>query len=76
VPRASEIPRLSPGCWSIRNGSTVASARRQWRYFAKVLAGEAEPHPNGHGGRQSIPICPGSVISARESTVVNVKDLI
>jgi hypothetical protein len=40
-----------------------------------VLAGEAEPYPNGHAGRQSIQICQGSVISAREGKVVNVKDL-
>jgi predicted dehydrogenase len=47
----------------------------QWKYFARVLAGEAEPYPNGHAGRQSIQICQGSVISAREGKAVNVKDL-
>jgi predicted dehydrogenase len=47
----------------------------QWNYFAKVLAGEAEPYPNGHSGRQSIQICQGAIVSARERTVVNVKDL-
>ena len=47
----------------------------QWKYFAKVLAGEAEPYPNGQTGRQSIQICQGSVISAREGKAVNVKDL-
>jgi predicted dehydrogenase len=47
----------------------------QWKYFAKVLAGAADPYPNGHTGRQSIQICQGSVISAREKTIVNVKDL-
>ena len=47
----------------------------QWKYFAKVLAGEAQPYPNGHDGRQSIQICEGATISAREKTVVNVKDL-
>jgi len=47
----------------------------QWNYFAKVLAGEAEPFPNGHSGRQSIQICQGSIISAQEGKIVNVKDL-
>ena len=47
----------------------------QWNYFAKVLAGEAEPYPNGHSGRQSIQICQGAIVSAKERTIVNVKDL-
>jgi predicted dehydrogenase len=47
----------------------------QWKYFAKVLAGEAEPYPNGHHARQSIQICQGAMIAARDRTVVNVKDL-
>ena len=47
----------------------------QWKYFAKVLAGEEKPYPDGHSGRQSIQICEGSVISAREGKIVNVKDL-
>ena len=47
----------------------------QWKYFAKVLAGEAEPFPNGHSGRQSIQICQGAIVSAKERTIVNVKDL-
>jgi len=47
----------------------------QWKYFAKVLAGEAEPYPNGHSGRQSIQICQGAIVSAKERTIVNVKDL-
>jgi predicted dehydrogenase len=47
----------------------------QWKYFAKVLAGEADPYPNGHAARQSIQICQGAMISAKERTIVNVKDL-
>ena len=47
----------------------------QWKYFAKVLAGEAEPYPNAHSGRQSIQICQGAIISAKERTIVAVKDL-
>jgi len=47
----------------------------QWKYFAKVLAGGAEPYPNGHSGRQSIQICQGAIVSAKERTIVNVKDL-
>jgi predicted dehydrogenase len=47
----------------------------QWNHFAKVLAGEAEPYPNGHSGRQTVQICQGASVSAMERTVVNVKDL-
>jgi hypothetical protein len=47
----------------------------QWKYFAKVLAGDAEPYPNGHSGRQSIQICQGAIVSAKERSIVNVKDL-
>ena len=47
----------------------------QWNYFAKVLAGEAVPYPNGYMGRQSIQICQGAIVSAQEGIVVNVNDL-
>lgn len=47
----------------------------QWSYFARVLAGQADPYPDGYIGRQSIQICQGSVVSAEEKTVVNVNDL-
>ena len=52
------------------NGTT-----NQWAHFAKVLAGQADPYPNGYTGRQSIQICQGAVVSAKEKTIVNVKDL-
>jgi hypothetical protein len=47
----------------------------QWKYFAQVLAGQATPYPDGYIGRQSIQICQGAIVSAREQTVVNVSDL-
>jgi predicted dehydrogenase len=47
----------------------------QWHYFARVLAGQAEPYPNGYMGRQSIQICQGAIISALEKKVVNVREL-
>jgi predicted dehydrogenase len=47
----------------------------QWNYFAKVLAGEAVPYPNGYMGRQSIQICQGAIVSAQEGIVVTVNDL-
>jgi len=47
----------------------------QWKYFARVLAGQVDPYPDGYLGRQSIQICQGSIVSAQENTVVNVKDL-
>jgi len=47
----------------------------QWKYFARVLAGQADPYPDGYIGRQSIQICQAAIISAQQSTVVNVKEL-
>jgi hypothetical protein len=47
----------------------------QWKHFAKVLAGEAEPYPNAQSGRQTVQICQGATVSARERTIVNVKEL-
>jgi len=47
----------------------------QWKYFARVLAGQADPYPDGYMGRQSIQICQGSVISARDKRIVNVSEL-
>jgi predicted dehydrogenase len=47
----------------------------QWRYFAQVLAGQADPYPDGYAGRQAIQICQGAIVSAREKTVVNVSEL-
>jgi predicted dehydrogenase len=47
----------------------------QWEYFAQVLAGQADPYPDGRAGRQTIQICQGAIVSSRDRTVVNVKDL-
>ncbi len=49
--------------------------RDQWKHFARVLAGQADPYPDGYIGRQSIQICQGAIISAQEKTVVNVNEL-
>ena len=67
-----QSPLAAPTSIELAGGDGTAD---QWKYFAKVLAGEADPFPNGHSGRQSIQICEGSVISAREKKIVNVKDL-
>lgn len=47
----------------------------QWHYFARVLAGQADPYPNGYMGRQSIRICQGAIVSAQEKRVINVSEL-
>ncbi len=47
----------------------------QWKHFVKVLAGEADPYPDGYIGRQTVQICQGSVVSAREKTIVDVREL-
>ena len=47
----------------------------QWKYFARVLAGQADPYPDGYTGRQSIQICQGAIVSAQQRIVVNVNEL-
>jgi UDP-N-acetyl-2-amino-2-deoxyglucuronate dehydrogenase len=47
----------------------------EWKYFARVLAGQADPYPDGYTGRQAIQICQGAIVSAQEKKVVNVEEL-
>lgn len=47
----------------------------QWNHFARVLAGEAAPYPDGYIGRQTVQICQGAVLSAREGRTVEVSEL-
>ncbi|MBN2315244.1 MAG: Gfo/Idh/MocA family oxidoreductase [Sedimentisphaerales bacterium] len=47
----------------------------QWTYFARVLAGQADPYPDGYMGRQSIQICQGAIASAQQRIVINVNEL-
>lgn len=47
----------------------------EMKHFAKVLAGEAKPYPDGIIGRQMIQICEGSVRSAQERRVIDIKEL-
>jgi hypothetical protein len=47
----------------------------QWKHFARVLAGQADPYPDGYIGRQSIQICQGAIVSAQERIIVNVSEL-
>jgi predicted dehydrogenase len=49
--------------------------RNQWEHFARVLAGQADPYPDGYIARQTIQICQGATVSAQEKTVVNVSEL-
>ena len=44
-------------------------------HFAKVLAGEERPYPDGNIGRQSIQILEGSVRAAKTKKIIDVKDL-
>jgi len=74
--RGKGIPGQDPEAASVQDTLKGGDGtNEQWNYFAKVLAGEADPFPNGHSGRQSIQICQGAIISAQEGKIVSVKDL-
>ena len=47
----------------------------QWKYFARVMGGEAEPYPDGYVGRQTVEICQGAILANREGTTVEVSEL-
>lgn len=70
VPSQGEVP--DPETKSLPGGE---GSTEQWRYFARVLAGEADPYPDGYIGRQTVQICQGSVLSAREGRMVEVSEL-
>lgn len=70
VPSREKLP--PPVELDLRGGDETAE---QWRHFARVLAGKAAPFPDGQTGRQTIQICQGAVVSAKEHRVVNVKEL-
>jgi len=74
--RGTGIPGQDTEAASVQSSLKGADGtNEQWHYFAKVLAGQAPPFPNGHSGRQSIQICQGAIVSAQEGKIVNVKDL-
>jgi predicted dehydrogenase len=47
----------------------------QWKYFTRVMGGEAEPYPDGYVGRQTVEICQGAIVANREGTTVEVSEL-
>jgi predicted dehydrogenase len=47
----------------------------QWKYFTRVMGGEAEPYPDGYVGRQTVEICQGAILANREGTTVEVSEL-
>jgi predicted dehydrogenase len=48
---------------------------QELKHFALVLAGKEKAYPDGYIGRQSIQILEGSVRSAKEKRVIDVKEL-
>jgi predicted dehydrogenase len=47
----------------------------QWKYFTRVMGGEAEPYPDGYVGRQTVEICQGAILANREGKTVEVSEL-
>lgn len=70
VPTLGEVPE--PETHSLPEGDGNVG---QWQYFARVIAGEAKPYPDGYIGRQTIQICQGAVIAAREGQTVELSQL-
>lgn len=69
-PRREPLPKPLKMKLSGGDGTTD-----QWKYFARVLAGQATPYPDGYIGRQSIQICQGAIVSSQERIVVSVSEL-
>ncbi len=74
VPQQGEVPKPEtitlPG--ANPEGEGVID---ELKHFAKVLDGKEKAYPDGYIGRQSIQILEGSVRSARERRVIDVKEL-
>ncbi|SHG55554.1 Predicted dehydrogenase [Fodinibius roseus] len=70
VPTRGEVPEPQNKSLPDRNGTLG-----QWKHFTRVLAGEAKPYPDGYMGRQTIQICQGAVLAAREGRTVEVDEL-
>lgn len=70
VPTQGEVPDPVTTSLPERNGTLG-----QWKYFARVLAGEVRPYPDGYMGRQTVQICQGSILSAKEGMTVQVSEL-
>jgi predicted dehydrogenase len=65
-----EIPK--PESVPLPDGDGVVD---ELRHFSRVLAGKEKPYPDGYIGRQSIQILEGSLRSAKERRVIDVKEL-
>jgi predicted dehydrogenase len=71
-PRELPKPESLPAKGDNPEGDGVVE---ELRHFARVLAGKAKPYPDGYIGRQTVQICEGSIRSAQERRVIDVKEL-
>jgi predicted dehydrogenase len=68
LPQPEEIPLTG----NDREGDGVVE---QFRHFVKVLEGKEKPWPDGYVSRQTVQIMEGSVRSALEKRVIDVREL-
>jgi predicted dehydrogenase len=47
----------------------------EMKYFARVLAGEKKPYPDGYIGRQTVQICEAAMRSAKERREIDIREL-
>lgn len=74
MPRSGELPK--PETVSLTGDNPEGDGVvEQMRHFAKVIAGTEKAYPDGYIGRQSIQILEGSVRSAQERRVIDVRKL-
>ncbi|MDR0575797.1 MAG: Gfo/Idh/MocA family oxidoreductase [Tannerella sp.] len=73
-PRPKDLPEPEKIALNANNreGDGVVE---QFRYFVNVLEGKAKPYPDGYMARRVVQIMEGSVRSALEKRVIDVKEL-
>ena len=57
------------------NNSDGDGSTEQFRHFAKAMDGKAKPFPDMYDGRRCLQILEGSLVSARERRVIDVREL-
>jgi predicted dehydrogenase len=74
-PAGFPVPDDLPQPEEIRPPGGVASEIEQLRHFAKVMDGKEKAYPDGYAARQCVQIMQGSLLSAIQRRVIDVREL-